>query len=116
MTVLNNMYTVPGVTLKINFSAGVSGNWRKLRNSVRPWLFHKKIFSKLVLHIKSNALTVYKGTYVLDDLCGILIGLVHSPLIQNFMENLVTTLVSSISLPLHIFCKQHLGWHILLEV
>ena len=60
-----NMYTVPGVALKINFSAGVSGNWRKLRNSVRPWLFHKKMFSKLVLHNKSNALTVYKGTYVL---------------------------------------------------
>ena len=52
------MCTVPGVTLKINFSAGVSGNWRKLRNSVRPWLFHKKIFSKLVLHIKSNALNL----------------------------------------------------------
>ena len=38
--------------------------------------------------------------YILDDLCGTLIGLVHSPLVKNFMENLVTTLVSSISLPL----------------
>ena len=38
--------------------------------------------------------------YILDDLCGTLIGLVHSPLVQNFTENLVTTLVSSISLPL----------------
>ena len=38
--------------------------------------------------------------YIVDDLCGTLIGLVHSPLVQNFTENLVTTLVSSISLPL----------------
>ena len=34
--------------------------------------------------------------YVLDVLCGALINLVHS---ANFMDNLVTTLVSSISLP-----------------
>ena len=40
------------------------------------------------------------GHCIVDDLCGTLIGLVHSPLVQNFMENLVTTLVSSISLPL----------------
>ena len=37
---------------------------------------------------------------ILDDLCSALIGLVHSPLVQNFMANLVITLVSSISLPL----------------
>ena len=39
-------------------------------------------------------------TYLLDDLCGTLISLVHSPLVQNFMKNLVTTLVSPIFLPL----------------
>ena len=39
-------------------------------------------------------------TYVLDVLYGALIGLVHSPLVQNFMKNLVTTLVSPIFLPL----------------
>ena len=45
-------------------------------------------------------LKVRLNTYTLVVLCGALIGLVHSPLVQNFMENLVTTLVSSISLPL----------------
>ena len=38
--------------------------------------------------------------YKIDDLCGTLIGLVHSPLVQNFMKNLVTTLVSPILFPL----------------
>ena len=63
-------------------------------------------FKKDCTKIKPSA-DIHKGTlslftimYIVDDLCGTLIGLVHSPLVQNFMKNLVTTLVSPIFLPL----------------
>ena len=41
-----------------------------------------------------------KSSYILDVPSGALIGLVHSPLVQNIMENLMTIFISSKLMPL----------------
>ena len=41
-----------------------------------------------------------RSQYVVDALSGALIGLVHSPLVRNIMENLMTIFISSKLMPL----------------